>query len=102
MARIITLRRPDTCADCGAALPIGARARWYRNGAVYGLDCHEQKAPSERRRTGKGRFARSAYERGDTSPGAIASHYDRFGVYAPDGTKLGSSCGCIDYPCCGH
>ena len=37
---IITLKRAGTCRECGAALPIGTRANWYRNGAVYGLDCH--------------------------------------------------------------
>ena len=44
----------------------------------------------------------SAYERGDRSEGAIRSHYDRHGVYTADGQHIGSTCGCIDYPCCGH
>lgn len=90
---VITLRRAGKCAECGAALPAGVRARWYRNGAVYGLDCHEAARP---------RRERSAYERGDRSPGAIASHYDRSGVYTVDGRKIGACCGCEDYPCCGH
>lgn len=38
----IMLRRDGQCADCGAALPAGVKARWYRSGAVYGLDCHEK------------------------------------------------------------
>lgn len=97
---IITLKREATCADCGASLPVGARARWYRTGATYGLTCHEQQ-PQRRRPRGR-RKPRSAYQRGDRSPGAVASHYDSYGVYAVDGTKMGSSCGCEDYPCCGH
>ena len=42
MALTITLRRPATCRQCGAHLPAGSRARWYKNGAVYGLHCHER------------------------------------------------------------
>jgi len=36
----ITLKRPAVCKQCGTALPAGTRAKWYRNGDVYGLDCH--------------------------------------------------------------
>lgn len=88
MAKIIKLKYPGRCADCGARLPVGSRAKWYGRGRVYGLDCHGD--------------SKSAFQRGDRSPGAIASHYDRYGVYTPDGSKIGSTCGCIDYPCCGH
>ncbi len=24
------------------------------------------------------------------------------GVFTPDGRQIGSTCGCEDYPCCGH
>lgn len=93
----ITLKRDGTCADCGATLPAGARARWYRNGRVFGLDCHE---PAKRlKRAGR---ERSAFERGDRSAGARASHYDRRGAYALDGTYLGTAGPrCEDAPCCG-
>ncbi len=40
MRGIITLKYPATCADCGASLPAGSRARWYGRGRVYGVDCH--------------------------------------------------------------
>lgn len=94
----ITLKRDGTCADCGASLPAGTRARWYRNGTVFGLDCHEKGAARSKRR---GR-ERTAFERGDRSPGARASHYDRRGVYAPDGAYLGTAGPrCEDAPCCG-
>jgi len=49
MPRIISLRRAAKCADCGADLPVGARAKWYRNGAVYGVTCHERPANLPRR-----------------------------------------------------
>lgn len=95
---IITLTRDGTCADCGAHLPAGTTAKWYRNGSVYGLTCHPKRARTARSR---GRD-RTAYEQGDRSPGAIASHYDRTGVYSVDGERLGSlACGHEDYPCCG-
>ena len=94
---LITLTRESTCADCGATLPVGTRAKWYRNGTTYGLSCHAQvKAPQ------RDRGARTAFERGDRSPGAVASHHDRAGLYTVDGRRLGSvSCGHEDYPCCG-
>ena len=39
--KTITLKFAGKCADCGAVLPVGTRARWYGRGRVYGLDCHE-------------------------------------------------------------
>lgn len=36
----ITLKRAAHCKECNAALPAGTRAKWYRNGDVYGIDCH--------------------------------------------------------------
>jgi len=39
---VITLRRADTCRDCGAELPAGSRARYYGRGRIYGTTCHEQ------------------------------------------------------------
>ncbi len=37
---IITLEKPAKCADCGAELKAGEKARWYRNG-TYGIGCHQ-------------------------------------------------------------
>lgn len=34
--------------------------------------------------------------------GYILSRQDPYGIYTPDGRKIGSICGCEDYPCCGH
>lgn len=49
-----------------------------------------------------GERSRSAYDQGDRSPGAIASHYDRRGAYSADGTFLGTTGPrCEDAPCCG-
>ncbi len=39
--KTITLKFEGKCADCGAVLAVGSRARWYGRGRVYGLDCHE-------------------------------------------------------------
>jgi hypothetical protein len=36
----IYLKRPAICGECGARLPVGCLARWYRTGAVFGLTCH--------------------------------------------------------------
>ena len=43
--RIINLRYPATCRDCGAPLQEGDQARYYGRGRVYGVTCHAQKAP---------------------------------------------------------
>jgi hypothetical protein len=40
MSRTITLKFEGRCADCGAALPVGSRARYYGRGKVYGIGCH--------------------------------------------------------------
>ena len=84
----VTLTTDDRCADCGAGLRAGETVKRYGNGKVYGTRCHGRKG--------------SAWSRGDRSRGARNSHLDPHGAYAVDGTKLGSSCSCEDYPCCGH
>ena len=38
----LKLKRPALCHLCGARIPAGAVARWYRSGAVFGLACHDQ------------------------------------------------------------
>jgi hypothetical protein len=45
--KIITLRYPATCRDCGAALQKGDRARYYGRGRVYGVDCHERRPAAD-------------------------------------------------------
>lgn len=98
MARVITLKYAGTCVHCGWRLRRGTRAKWYGGGRVACVDC--EKSDHE---VNHGRYdGRTAYERGDRSPGAVASHFDRYGVYLQDGSRIGCSCGCIDYPCCGH
>ena len=93
--KVITLKFEGRCADCGATLPVGPRAKWYGRGRVYGIGCHTKetsKAPSLRA---------TGYREGEPL-GLTYSRLDRYGVYSHDGTKLGSTCGCEDYPCCGH
>ena len=41
----------------------------------------------------------------DTSPeplGLTLSRLNPHGVFTPDGRQIGSTCGCENYPCCGH
>jgi hypothetical protein len=81
----ITLKREATCRECGAHLARGTRASWYRNGALYGLNCHA--------RVG----------RRSEPLGLKLSRLDPAGFYTPDGRLIGrTACGCEDYPCCGH
>jgi len=89
----LTTKYDAVCADCGAFIPAGTKVKYYfRTRKIYGIACHTKDTSTRR----------TAYEAGDRSPGAVASHYDRVGVYASDGQKIGSTCGCEDYPCCGH
>lgn len=91
----ITLKREATCAECGAAIPAGTRANWYRNGDVYGYDCHARTPKAERP-------TRQPFRRWDNA-GHRASAYDKGGLYTASGECIGRvRCGCEDYPCCGH
>lgn len=38
----------------------------------------------------------------DKPLGYTLSCQDPYGIYTPDGQKIGSTCRCEDYPCCGH
>ena len=89
--KTITLKYAGTCRDCGAKLEAGSRATWYGRGKVYGLDCHERSP----------RSSRPKFD-GSEPLGLTYSKLDKYGVYAADGTHMGSTCGCEDYPCCGH
>jgi len=91
--KIITLKFAGRCADCGADLPVGSKAKWCGRGRVYGIGCHEKPADLP---------ARTRIYREGEPLGLTYSRLDCFGVYTPDGQKIGSTCGCIDYPCCGH
>ena len=97
--RIIKLKYAARCKECGAVLPEGSKARYYGRGIVYGVDCHKDKKVLTLKTNHE---AIDAYESGKISKGMLNSHFDPVGVYAHDGTKLGSTCGCEDYPCCGH
>ena len=35
----ITAKYEGRCADCGAMLPVGAKARYYGRGIMYGITC---------------------------------------------------------------
>ena len=92
----ITLKREAQCKECGAAIQAGARANWYRNGDVYGYDCHARTAKADRP-------ARKPFRpRQWDNEGHYRSSLDPTGLYAADGACIGRMrCGCEDYPCCG-
>ncbi len=51
MSRIIRIKYPAVCEECGSTLPVGTRAAYYPNGLIYGREgCHERH-PEERRPT---------------------------------------------------
>jgi len=43
MSRIIRLKYPAICGECGSALTVGTRAAYYGNGVIFGRDgCHDR------------------------------------------------------------
>ena len=42
MARIIKLRWPAVCRDCGTDLAPGVEARYYGRGRIFGVHCHDK------------------------------------------------------------
>ncbi len=95
--RIIKLKYPAKCKECGADLPVGSRAKHYGPGRIYGVDCHSRNSKPLAKDQ-----AIAAYENGEINRGRLNSILDPHGAYTPDGTKIGSTCSCEDYPCCGH
>ena len=100
MKRIIKLKYAAKCKECGADLPAGSKARYYGRGIVYGVECHADTKSIDHLSTNHEVI--DAYESGRISKGRRHSYFDPDGVYTHDGTKIGSTCGCEDYPCCGH
>ena len=47
MYRNLITKYTGTCADCGAELPAGTKARYYGRGRLYGVDCHEDTAKTD-------------------------------------------------------
>ena len=68
MARLITLKYPATCEDCGAQLKKGQEARYYGFGRVYGASCHEQNKPVTKRKR------RNKSSKADNRPNSEWSH----------------------------
>jgi hypothetical protein len=112
MAATITLSIPATCTECGAALPAGSSARYYSANHIYGIGCHASKPSARRGQPTSRTAARSSRRRlgafiaagrfGSEPLGQSLSRLDPHGLYTADGTRIGVSCGCEDYPCCGH
>jgi len=107
--KTITLQYAGRCADCGAALPVGARARWYGKGRCYCAGPHQgasaPRAATSHVRARFGAFAEAyddAEERREPF-GLTMSRLDPGGAYNAAGECIGRiACGCEDYPCCGH
>ena len=96
----LRLRWAAKCRDCGADRPAGTLAKWYGRGRVYGIDCHDRNGASTGRTGNVGEALRR--QANGACAGEVASLVDPYGAYTADGVKIGSGCGCEDYPCCGH
>jgi len=113
----INLKFAANCKDCGAYLPVGTKARWYRKSGTFGIGCHEKDgtinegfdrttiaegAPKRRTPQSRAPWAGASDER--ESMGMRASRMDPTGFYAADGTLIGRTNArgrCEDAPCCG-
>lgn len=49
MSRIIRIRYPAVCEECGSALAVGTRAAYYGNGLIFGRDGCHNRHPEESR-----------------------------------------------------
>lgn len=100
MARIISLKYPATCAECGAHLPKGSEARYYGPRKIYGTTCHERSTRNSEYDAGPPRTRQYCDPEDEPREplGLTLSRHDRYGFYSSDGVRLGSSCGCEDYP----
>ena len=45
--KVITLQRAAVCADCGADLPVGTKARYYSAERIY-CESHDEPAAGEK------------------------------------------------------
>jgi hypothetical protein len=80
---VITVKYPGRCRACGTTIDAGAQAQYIDSR----LACIGCKAPA----------------RGRKPRGYWRSKVDPSGLYSYDGRLVARvSCGCIDYPCCGH
>lgn len=49
MSRIIRLKYPAVCEECGSDLPMGTRAAYYGNGLIFGREgCHNRQREQSR------------------------------------------------------
>lgn len=46
MSTTIIVKFQGKCTDCGSVVPVGAEARYYGRGKLYGTTCHPQKGES--------------------------------------------------------
>lgn len=85
MTKTMILKYSGKCRECGAKLQAGTIANYHGKGSgISCVNCLPQTYSN------------------DEPEGLTRSRYDRYGVYTGDGRRIGSTCGCEDYPCCGH
>jgi len=102
MAKIITLKYPAECADCKARIPAGEKARYYNSRTIYCYGGHKKISIQELDEDFEREDSWRGYREGE-SLGMTRSRFDKYGVYNHAGERIGRvSCGCEDYPCCGH
>jgi len=89
--KVMTARYPGRCRDCGA--PVAPGDRIVFRGRGKGITCN---------RCSTGDTNNPRCEGWGEPLGQTLSRLDPYGVYTADGRRMGSTCGCEDYPCCGH
>jgi len=75
MYRNLITKYTGTCADCGAELPTGSRARYYGRGRLYGIDCHEDTAKTSAAPPILAALLEAAAAAGSAYVNYVAEHY---------------------------
>ena len=78
--------------------PIDIEEMWEYNPDDVCVTCYKK----WQMLTGKRIVQVIEMEVSDEPLGMTLSRHDPYGVYTPAGEKIGSTCNCEDYPCCGH
>ena len=75
MYRNLITKYDGSCADCGAELPAGSKARYYGRGRLYGVDCHEDTAKTDTAPPILAALIEAAAAAGSAYVNYVAEHY---------------------------
>ena len=75
MYRNLITKYAGACADCGAEIPAGAKARYYGRGRLYGVDCPDDTAKTPTAAPILAALIEAAAAAGSAYVNHVAEHY---------------------------